>query len=479
VTLMVMHYLILDAKDQLVRALLPKSLIARLKGQKDTPGIRRDPDDGETPEEEAEERLLRAEDVTYTYDPAGNRVEEKIGGRVIRSTYSPANEMRTRGRITYRYDERGNQIEKEGPGQWHQVVGYNVAGRMTSLGKEFRVGRKNLLREVEKYVYSPDNERVSVEDKVSRTLTQFVWDGGRPIEEWQAVGRGANKGDAGILYARDLGGQLLDQVRYSQNRRAMLADLMGGILDDRDDEDEDRGPRAPKLRHARFVHPDHLGSSSLITNVYGHRLDRLVYGAWGEPLAGNHWRTRFTYTGHQREARTGNYYSVWRYLDPQAGRWTRRDPARMVDGFNLYSYVRNSPISYYDPFGLKCRCENLRVEDKREKRVYRTLWARQFEEENSLRCMMSSPIPGMPMMPSMRSCAEVLQYRVQETLTVTYYLIGDWVGEELGAPIDLGCGQTGYNVITCSGKCGSIRTWNQVTESTEEIFTCVNKLLWK
>gem|GEM_PF-1528450 len=354
-----------DAKGQLIRALLPKSMITRLKGQKHTSGIRKDPYDREPPDEEAEERLLHAEDVTYTYDPAGNRIEEKIGRRVIPATYSPANEMLTRGRITYRYDHLGNQVEKEGPGNWHQVYGYSVAGRLVSFSKghdherldihrdrDKGCGHERWLKEVERYLYNPDNERVGIEDKASGMRTQFVWDGGRPVEEWQEVGRGANKTDVGILYARDLGGQLLDQVRYTQNRREMLADLDGCGADDREDEDEDPGPRAPKLRHVRFVYPDHLGSTSLITNAQGHRLDRLQYGPWGEALGGNHWRTRFTYTGHQREARTGNYYSVYRYLDPRAGRWTQRDPLGDVDAANLFVYAENDPVSRLDPLGL-------------------------------------------------------------------------------------------------------------------------------
>jgi len=97
---------------------------------------------------------------------------------------------------------------------------------------------------------------------------------------------------------------------------------------------------------------DHLGSTSLITNAQGHRLDRLQYGPWGEALGGNHWRTRFTYTGHQREGRTGNYYSVYRYLDPRAGRWTQRDPLGFQGGWNLYGYVDGNPVNGRDPLGL-------------------------------------------------------------------------------------------------------------------------------
>jgi RHS repeat-associated protein len=85
----------------------------------------------------------------------------------------------------------------------------------------------------------------------------------------------------------------------------------------------------------------------------GRRVRYVPIGPWGEALTGNRFRTRFTYTGHQREARTGNYYSVYRYLDPRAGRWTQRDPLRGVDGPNEYLYVSNRPLANRDPHGLR------------------------------------------------------------------------------------------------------------------------------
>ncbi len=41
-----------------------------------------------------------------------------------------------------------------------------------------------------------------------------------------------------------------------------------------------------------------------------------------------------------------------RYYDPALGRWITPDPAGFEDGPNLYAYVHNSPLQYYDQFGL-------------------------------------------------------------------------------------------------------------------------------
>jgi hypothetical protein len=45
-----------------------------------------------------------------------------------------------------------------------------------------------------------------------------------------------------------------------------------------------------------------------------------------------------------------------RILNPSLGRWLSRDPARYVDGPNLYRYGVESPITARDPSGLASAC---------------------------------------------------------------------------------------------------------------------------
>lgn len=62
---------------------------------------------------------------------------------------------------------------------------------------------------------------------------------------------------------------------------------------------------------------------------------------------------RYRYTGKERDEETDLYYHGARYLAPWLGRWTSCDPKGMVDGPNLYAYVRDNPARMSDPGGTQ------------------------------------------------------------------------------------------------------------------------------
>jgi RHS repeat-associated protein len=105
----------------------------------------------------------------------------------------------------------------------------------------------------------------------------------------------------------------------------------------------------------RYVHQDHLTSTSLMTNQTGNQIgDTVKYLPFGETRANPDIPTDKLFTG-QRLDGTGLYYYNARYYDPTIGRFISPDTViqSMANPqcFNRYSYCLNNPLKYTDPSG--------------------------------------------------------------------------------------------------------------------------------
>ncbi len=104
-----------------------------------------------------------------------------------------------------------------------------------------------------------------------------------------------------------------------------------------------------------YLHGDHLGSVSILTDSTGAKLSGEEYGPWGQTRAGdNSSTTPLDFTGQHRDG-TGLLYYGARYYDPALGRFLSGDTVggAMSDpqSWNPYSYVRNNPLNRTDPTG--------------------------------------------------------------------------------------------------------------------------------
>ena len=106
----------------------------------------------------------------------------------------------------------------------------------------------------------------------------------------------------------------------------------------------------------RLMLSDHLGSTAVVTDLYGARISETRFKAWGEDrYSYGTSPTTFKYTGQRAESSLGIYYYGARWYDSSLGRWLSPDsiiPAQQgVMGNDRYAYVNNSPVKYVDPTG--------------------------------------------------------------------------------------------------------------------------------
>lgn len=127
--------------------------------------------------------------------------------------------------------------------------------------------------------------------------------------------------------------------------------------------------RSNSINDTRYLHYDHLGSLSVVTNEAGAVVLQLSYDALGKrrgatawsgaPAAGN-WTsiaaiTHRGFTFHEQLDNVDLIHMNGRVYDPNIGRFISADPfvqaPLMSQSLNRYSYVMNNPLSLVDPSG--------------------------------------------------------------------------------------------------------------------------------
>jgi len=111
-----------------------------------------------------------------------------------------------------------------------------------------------------------------------------------------------------------------------------------------------------------YFHPDHLGSSTFLSDESGEAYQFMLYLPYGETMTDQianqppeigDWSTEYLYTGQELDAETGLYYYGARYYDPKISRFMSVDP--LADKFpnqSPYLYGYNNPVRFIDVDGL-------------------------------------------------------------------------------------------------------------------------------
>ncbi|PSK80959.1 RHS repeat-associated protein [Prolixibacter denitrificans] len=104
-----------------------------------------------------------------------------------------------------------------------------------------------------------------------------------------------------------------------------------------------------------YYHPDHLGSSSYITDASGEVYQHDEYFPFGETFVEERTDAEYTsylFNGKELDQETGLYYYGARYYDPRISMWYGVDPmADKYPGVSPFDYCLNNPILLIDPNG--------------------------------------------------------------------------------------------------------------------------------
>ena len=104
-----------------------------------------------------------------------------------------------------------------------------------------------------------------------------------------------------------------------------------------------------------YYHPDHLGSSSYITNLDGEVSQHIEYVPFGEVFIeerNNTWNTPYLFNAKEFDEETGMYYYGARYYEPRLSLWMSTDPMQEKYPMSTtYCFVNNNPIKEIDPDG--------------------------------------------------------------------------------------------------------------------------------
>lgn len=140
-----------------------------------------------------------------------------------------------------------------------------------------------------------------------------------------------------------------------------------------------------------YYHPDHLGSSSYITNLDGEVSQHIEYVPFGAVFIeerNNTWNTPYLFNAKELDEETGLYYYGARYYDPRLSLWMSTDPLEEKNFLiSSYGFTQNNPINVIDYDGK----DGVRIIDDESKTItikadyYVVTGPTQYREKNKIK----------------------------------------------------------------------------------------------
>ncbi len=252
------------------------------------------------------------QDLTYTYDAAGNRTGTIFNGAVNDYTTNGLNQYTSSNGTTYSYDADGNLIAMVAGGKT-TTYSYNSQNQLMSV-----VGPDGTTA----YTYDALGNRVS--QTVNGVTSTYVID---PL----AIDTSATGPLASIAQVYNASGNVTATYDYGNG---LAAEITGGTTD--------------------YYNTDAVGNVTSLSGASGNLVDTYDYTPFGTTLASTgSLANQFQFSGALGVTTDadGLVYMRARYYDPVTGRFDSTDPLNIKGGINLYDYVGSAPTLAVDPQG--------------------------------------------------------------------------------------------------------------------------------
>jgi RHS repeat-associated protein len=264
----------------------------------------------------------KASTKAYAY----NSLDDRIKADSDELFYNTLNQLTSSSKAEFSYDPQGNLLRKVIDGQ-EMRFSHNLLSQLVSTestDKTKRIYSYDPFGRIlgEKHLDSAANNQKTL------STTRYLYLG------HEEIGTLSKKGKIETLKIPGLNGDELGttSVAFELNGTTYVPihDIAGNVV--------------------RLIDPD--SNQSIESYQYTAFGEETILNTDGEVVQcsalGNPWR----FAEKRVDPKTGFILFGFRIYDPAVGRWISQDPAGFIDGPNLYAYLHNNPLSYYDRFGL-------------------------------------------------------------------------------------------------------------------------------
>ncbi|MCP4351770.1 MAG: hypothetical protein GY795_40425 [Desulfobacterales bacterium] len=248
----------------------------------------------------------------YGYDPKnGIRISETNTERSISGkgySYSDEDHLLTAGNATYRHDADGF-LEKKTDASGDTLYDYSSRGELLSV----TLPEGTFIE----YVHDPYGRRIA-KKKDGAVVEKYLW-----------------KDRIRLLAVYDGNDSFVMGFEYADGRMPVTM-----TADD---------------SSVYYLTYDQVGSLRIVTDASGTVVRKTDYDSFGNIYSDSNpaFEVPFGFAGglHDRDARLVRF--GYRDYDPEAGRWTAKDPIGFAGGdSDLFGYCLSDPVNFVDPEGL-------------------------------------------------------------------------------------------------------------------------------